>query len=86
MAFAAAGLDWRQHVEADARYLRPAEVDFLKGDATKARESLGWRPRVGFRELIEMMVRHDLELARQERTLKSAGFDGPARGAASLSN
>ena len=84
IAFAAAGLDWRQHVEMDERYLRPAEVDFLRGDAGKALERLGWQPRVSFGELIKMMVGNDLELARQERVLKSAGFDGPARGTASL--
>jgi GDPmannose 4,6-dehydratase len=82
IAFAEVGLDWRRHVELDRRYLRPTEVDFLEGDAAKARERLGWRPRVGFRELIKMMVAHDIELARQERALKSAGYDGPARGAA----
>jgi GDPmannose 4,6-dehydratase len=57
-------------------------VDSLEGDASKVRERLGWRPRVGFRGLVGMMVAHDLELARQERALKSAGYDGPARGAA----
>jgi GDPmannose 4,6-dehydratase len=82
IAFAEVGLDWRRHVELDPRYLRPTEVDFLEGDATKAHERLAWRPRVAFRELVKMMVAHDLDLARQERALKSAGYDGPARGAA----
>jgi GDPmannose 4,6-dehydratase len=81
-AFAEAGLDWRRHVELDERYLRPTEVDVLEGDATKARERLGWRPRVGFAELVRMMVAHDLDLARQERTLQRAGYEGPTRGAA----
>jgi GDPmannose 4,6-dehydratase len=83
VAFAELGLDWRKHVELDPRYLRPLEVDGLEGDAARARERLGWRPRISFAELVRMMVQHDLELARQERTLSSAGFDGPARGAAS---
>ncbi len=82
-AFGEVGLDWRKYVETDKRYLRPTEVDFLQGDASKARERLGWRPRVGFQELVTMMVRHDVELARQEHMLKSAGYEAPARGAAS---
>jgi GDPmannose 4,6-dehydratase len=82
-AFSEAGLDWKKHVEFDARYLRPTEVDFLQGDASKARAGLGWKPRVSFKELIKTMVAHDLDLARQERTLKQAGFNPTARGAAS---
>ena len=83
-AFAELALDWKKHVELDARYLRPTEVDALQGDATKARERLGWTPRVGFKELVRQMVQHDLGLARQERALKSAGYDAPARGAAAF--
>jgi GDPmannose 4,6-dehydratase len=82
LAFAAAGLDWRRHVELDPRYLRPTEVNALQGDATKARSALGWAPRVSFDALVRMMVSSDIELARRERTLKSAGFVEPARGAA----
>lgn len=82
-AFSYAGLDWREHVELDARYLRPTEVDHLEGDSTKARERLGWEPRVGFDELVRMMVDHDLELARQERTLRDAGHLVAMRGTAS---
>jgi len=83
-AFAELALDWKKHVELDARYLRPTEVDALQGDASKARERLGWTPRVGFKELVRRMVQHDLGLARQERALKTAGYDTPARGAASV--
>lgn len=83
LAFAQVGLDWRAHVEVDRRYLRPSEVDALQGDAAKARRLLGWRPKVGFAELVSMMIEHDLELARRERTLKMAGHDSPQRGAAS---
>jgi GDPmannose 4,6-dehydratase len=82
LAFAAAGLDWRQHVEIDQRYFRPTEVDVLRGDASKAREVLAWEPRITFSELIRMMVEHDIGLARQERAVKQAGFANPARGAA----
>jgi GDPmannose 4,6-dehydratase len=83
LAFAELDLDWRQYVEIDPRYLRPTEVDVLQSDATKARRILDWRPRVGFVDLIKMMTAHDLDLARRERTLKLAGYDGPARGSAS---
>jgi GDPmannose 4,6-dehydratase len=80
-AFAEVGVDWRQHIELDPRYLRPTEVNFLQGDASKARKLLGWKPRVGFKELVRMMVAHDLNLARQERALKTAGYETPTRGA-----
>jgi GDPmannose 4,6-dehydratase len=82
LAFAEERLDWRRHVEVDTRYLRPSEVDALCGDASKAREQLGWYPRVCFPELIKMMVAHDLDLARSERALSKAGFSRPTRGAA----
>jgi GDPmannose 4,6-dehydratase len=59
VAFGTLGLDWKPHVEIDPRYYRPTEVDHLLGDASKARERLGWNPTVRFRELIEMMVRSD---------------------------
>jgi GDPmannose 4,6-dehydratase len=61
IAFAHAGLEWQAHVEQDPKFLRPAEVDHLVGDASKARRALGWEPRVGFRQLVEMMVDADLE-------------------------
>jgi GDPmannose 4,6-dehydratase len=60
LAFDHAGLDWRRYVEVDARYKRPAEVDYLLADARKAREKLGWRPTVGFEELVRLMVEADL--------------------------
>jgi GDPmannose 4,6-dehydratase len=60
-AFGQAGLEWQQYVGQDERFMRPAEVDQLIGDATKAKEQLGWEPRTSFRELVEMMVDTDLE-------------------------
>jgi len=60
------GLDYRDHVVVDPQYLRPAEVDQLIGDATKARQKLGWKPEVSFRELVRMMVDADLQLVRQQ--------------------
>jgi len=61
VAFGCVGLDWRQYVREDPALLRPAEVDLLIGDATKARTVLGWKPQVTFAGLIEMMVRADLD-------------------------
>jgi len=75
------GLDWTACVETDPRYFRPTEVDFLQGDASKARDRFGWKPGVSFRELVTMMVAHDLELARQEQTLADAGHRRSLRGA-----
>ncbi|HTF55750.1 MAG TPA: GDP-mannose 4,6-dehydratase, partial [Planctomycetota bacterium] len=66
-------LDWRDHVRTDRRYLRPAEVDHLEGNAAKARRLLKWKPRVSFKGLVRMMVDADLDLARQERLLRDAG-------------
>lgn len=73
-AFALANLNWNDFVRFDARYLRPAEVDLLLGDATKARSQLNWKPRVSFPQLVQMMVDHDMELADRELTLQRAGF------------
>jgi GDPmannose 4,6-dehydratase len=67
VAFAAAGIDdWKPLVETDARFTRPAEVDLLMGDASKARDKLGWKPKVDFPELVKMMVEHDLEVEASE--------------------
>ena len=60
-------LDWREYVEIDPRYFRPTEVETLLGDASKAREKLGWKPKVGFKELVGMMADADLELAEAEK-------------------
>jgi GDPmannose 4,6-dehydratase len=61
-AFAAAGLDWRDHVVTDASFIRPAEVDKLCADPSQAKERLGWEPKITFEELVGMMVEADLEL------------------------
>jgi GDPmannose 4,6-dehydratase len=60
-AFSHVGLDWQAHVVTDPKFMRPAEVDLLLADPTKARQELGWTPRVSFHELIAMMVDADLE-------------------------
>ncbi len=66
LAFGRLGLDWHDHVELDPRYLRPAEVDALRGDASKARERLGWRPTVGFEELVNIMVDADVQMLEDQ--------------------
>jgi GDPmannose 4,6-dehydratase len=70
LAFGHVGLDWRDHVVQDQAFMRPAEVDLLIGDATRAREILGWQPRTSFPDLVTMMVDADLDLVeRQQRQL-----------------
>jgi GDPmannose 4,6-dehydratase len=64
-AFGYAGLDWKKYVAMDKRYLRPTEVDLLLGDSAKARRVLKWKPKVGFKQLVRMMVDSDMELVRQ---------------------
>jgi GDPmannose 4,6-dehydratase len=64
------GLDWKQHVEQDPRYFRPAEVDLLLGDASKARKQLGWQPKVTFKGLARRMTDADWKLARRERLVR----------------
>ncbi len=68
-AFRLLDLDWREYVEHDPRYDRPAEVDLLLGDASFAKKMLGWQPRVDFKGLVKMMVEADLVLAREEKAL-----------------
>jgi len=65
-------LDWREYVELDPRYYRPTEVDYLLGDASRARKDLGWSPNTPFVNLVHMMVDHDLALANRERLLKDS--------------
>jgi GDPmannose 4,6-dehydratase len=77
-AFGHVGLDYQRHVEIDPRYYRPTEVDFLLGDASKARARLGWTPRTSFRELVRIMMDADLELARREQ--RAGGPPTPGRG------
>ena len=80
VAASCCGLDWKKFVETDARYLRPTEVDYLLGDPSKIKQKLGWQPKVGFEQLVRLMVDHDLELARQEQTLAQAGHKVILRG------
>ena len=75
LAFERVGLDWKKYVEVDPRYLRPAEVNLLLGDASKAEQLLGWKAKVGLEELAAMMVDADWELARKERILDERDRD-----------
>jgi GDPmannose 4,6-dehydratase len=77
--FSRLDLDWEKHVETDPRYFRPTEVDELLGNPKNAMKKLGWRPRVDFDGLIKMMIESDMELARQEKTLRDAGHIANSR-------
>jgi len=74
-AFGVVGLDWEKYVKYDQRYERPAEVDLLIGNPEKARRKLGWEPKVRFKELVKIMVEHDLEEAKREARI--AQLDNP---------
>jgi GDPmannose 4,6-dehydratase len=80
LASAYCGVDWSRCVEVDHRYFRPTEVDHLLGDASKARDRIGWTPTVSFEDLVKMMIEHDMELGRQECTLSKAGHQIVPRG------
>ncbi len=67
LAFAHAGLSWEKYVEIDPRYYRPAEVDLLIGDASKARRQLGWEPKTKFADLVKLMVDADIKLLKDHR-------------------
>jgi GDPmannose 4,6-dehydratase len=67
VAFAHAGLNWQDHVKYDERYERPAEVDLLIGDPSKAKAKLGWEPLTKFEGLAKLMVDADLEIAKREK-------------------
>ena len=73
LAFARAGLDWHDHVVVDERFFRPAEVDLLVGDATRAHTELGWKPTTSFTELVHLMVDADLEQVERQVGCSDAG-------------
>lgn len=81
-SFSLGNLDWREYVEIDPRYFRPAEVDYLLGDPTKIKEKLGWEPKINFKQLVKIMYEHDVKLALQEKVLKDNGFVVALRGVA----
>ena len=79
-SFGYLGLDWSKHVDIDPRYFRPAEVDHLQGDCSKAKTKLGWKPSIGFDALVHLMVDHDLERAQRDRTLRDSNVPGKKTG------
>jgi GDPmannose 4,6-dehydratase len=70
LVFGILGLDYSKHVEFDAKYLRPSEVDALCGDPTKIKSQLGWAPSYSFLDLVQEMIDSDMELARKEKTIR----------------
>jgi len=85
LAFQRAGLDWEAHVEIDPRYFRPSEVDELLGDASRAREELGWEPRVGFEQLVAIMVDADVNSLTDQLAGKVARYSHEGTGGQSPS-
>jgi GDPmannose 4,6-dehydratase len=73
-AFGHVGVDWQQYVDVDPAYFRPTEVDYLMGDASKARAAFGWKAQTNFRQLVQIMVDADLQVANQERLLRERSF------------
>jgi len=70
-AFSVVGLDWQKHVEIDPKLIRPAEVDHLCGNSAKARQRLGWKPTIDFKQLVEMMVEADMRVVQSSRPLSA---------------
>ena len=66
-AFGELGLDWKKYVKINKEFMRPAEVDLLKGDSSKARKELKWKPEINFHQLVKMMVENDLKLLSNSR-------------------
>jgi len=75
LAFTYVNLDWQKYVEFDERYLRPAEVELLIGDSTKARQQLNWEPSVTFQELVHLMVDADMKALEEQGRGSGNGFD-----------
>ena len=76
-AFNQVGLDWSDYVETSEKYLRPNEVDYLLGDSSKAEKKLGWKSKTSFKELVKMMVEHDIKIAKQEDVLLKSNLIKP---------
>jgi GDPmannose 4,6-dehydratase len=66
-------LDWHKYIEIDPKYFRPSEVDYLQGDASKAKKALKWKPKVSFEELARMMTDADMKKAEHEKLIKEHG-------------
>jgi GDPmannose 4,6-dehydratase len=72
LAFARVGLDWKKYVVVDPKFMRPAEVDLLLSDPSRAKKELGWELKVSFEQLVQMMVDSDLAIAKQQKMLRGA--------------
>jgi GDPmannose 4,6-dehydratase len=83
-AFSYAGLDWRKYLEIDQRYYRPAEVDLLIGDSSKAKRKLGWEAKIKFKDLVRLMIDADMEAAKKEAHMNGYQSSQPNLDAASL--
>ena len=68
-------MDWKPYVEIDARYFRPAEVDILMGDASKARRKLGWQPLTSFRDLVRLMIDAEMQALQSPHSVAVVGDD-----------
>ena len=79
-SFTLCGLDWTKYVEVDEAYLRPSDVPELRGDASKARQQLGWQPKTGFEDLVREMLQHDMELEGVDPQQHMRRASAPARG------
>ncbi|MDD5111441.1 MAG: GDP-mannose 4,6-dehydratase [Candidatus Altiarchaeota archaeon] len=77
-AFNVAGLDWKKHVKVDRKFMRPLEVNLLRGDSRKAGKKLGWKPNVKFRELVRIMVENDMSLWRRWMDGEHFPWDAPS--------
>ena len=69
IAFGILDLNWEKYVQTSERYFRPNEVEYLLGDASKAEKELNWKPKTSFKELVDMMVKNDIENAKQDQIL-----------------
>ena len=69
VAFKKVNLNYEDYIQISEKYFRPNEVDFLLGDSSKAKEKMNWKPKTSFNDLVELMVNHDIELAKQEKIL-----------------
>ena len=76
-AFALVNMNWEDYVKTSERYFRPNEVNHLLGDASKAKNNLGWKPKTSFNELVQLMVDSDIELAKREKVLMEKNLIKP---------
>ena len=86
IAFRCAGLEWNKYVKLDPALIRPAEVEHLIGDSSKARQILGWQPRISFPQLVRMMVDHDCARAHLEAQMTAPSSEFAAQAPATIAS